>query len=593
MRLILGNNKKFINKITYLKIPSKLVVVSMVSKLHKVQFVCAIMIISIISPLVSSLNETETLNDDENPLAPDYTGARSTPPALSLSASSLALIYDLEMLAITPSNSGGTATHWAINPSLPTGLLFDTSNGSISGTPTVISSPINYTITATNPFGSDDVVIEISVVQQFPVIQYNPTTFTFNVGSQIFDGNGNPGITPNVIQGTGITWTASPSLPGGINLNSSTGVISGTPTVASSLATYQITAANPAGSMVTNLQIQVNDNLPSIAYNMSSIILTVSVPMTVVTPSSSGGNVLQWTITPSLPIGMTIDVATGEISGTPTYLSVQTTYVVTAVNNVGSNTTNIDITVNDEPPNSVAYSPHTHWLTKGTPMTPVTPTVAGGNVVDWSIYPNLPWGLSIDSITGEISGTPTFISASNTYTVYANNTGGTATATVIIAVTDVAPLFSYSPSSIIVETGVNITTLTPTLYGQGTVVSWSVSPNLPPGISLDSSTGVISGIPTTPAALTSYTITGTNSGGTDSSVIEIEVIAGTNPNTPSISLSSLNYTLIFDELMTGITPINSGVPATSWSISPSLPPGLVFYTNNGSIWDSNCSISTD
>ena len=91
-------------------------------------------------------------------------------------------------------------------------------------------------MTATNSFGSDFAVIEISVVQQFPVVQYNPTSFTFNVGTAITDGNGNPGITPNVIQGTGLTWTVTPSFPGGINLDSSTGVISGTPTVASSQA---------------------------------------------------------------------------------------------------------------------------------------------------------------------------------------------------------------------------------------------------------------------------------------------------------------------------------------------------------------------
>ena len=42
-------------------------------------------------------------------------GARSTPPSLSLSASSLALIYDIEMEEITPSNSGGAATSWSIS----------------------------------------------------------------------------------------------------------------------------------------------------------------------------------------------------------------------------------------------------------------------------------------------------------------------------------------------------------------------------------------------------------------------------------------------------------------------------------------------
>ena len=123
----------------------------------------------------------------------------------------------------------------------------------ISGTPTVLSDPTDYTITATNSFGSDGVTIEISVVQQFPVIQYNPSSFTFNVASQITDGNGNPGITPNVIQGTGITWTVSPSFPGGINLDSSTGVISGTPTVASSQASYQVRATNAEGSVGVNL----------------------------------------------------------------------------------------------------------------------------------------------------------------------------------------------------------------------------------------------------------------------------------------------------------------------------------------------------
>ena len=176
-------------------------------------------------------------------------GARSTPPSLSLSASSLSLIYDIQMQAITPSNSGGAATSWSISPTLPGGLAFDSSTGEISGTPTVLSDPTDYTITATNSFGSDGVTIEISVVQQFPVIQYNPTSFTFNVASQIQDGNGDPNhpkrnsrdrynldsqsITPRRNKPRFIHWCHF-----------------STPTVASSQASYQVTATNAADPWV-------------------------------------------------------------------------------------------------------------------------------------------------------------------------------------------------------------------------------------------------------------------------------------------------------------------------------------------------------
>ena len=64
---------------------------------------------------VGSLDTSESLN----------TGARSTPPSLSLSTASASLIYG-EVLnpTITPSNSGGAVTSWSIDPTLPGGLSF-------------------------------------------------------------------------------------------------------------------------------------------------------------------------------------------------------------------------------------------------------------------------------------------------------------------------------------------------------------------------------------------------------------------------------------------------------------------------------------
>jgi hypothetical protein len=48
-----------------------------------------------------------------------------------------------------PNNTGGSVTHYSISPSLPSELSFNTSNGTISGIPTVANTT-NYTITAYN-----------------------------------------------------------------------------------------------------------------------------------------------------------------------------------------------------------------------------------------------------------------------------------------------------------------------------------------------------------------------------------------------------------------------------------------------------------
>ena len=58
----------------------------------------------------------------------------------------------------------------------------------------------------------------------------------------------------------------------------------------------------------------------------------------------------------------------------------------------------------------------------------------GGAVSNYSISPSLPAGLIFDTLTGEITGTPTVVSAATDYTVTAHNCGGTKNAIVNIAV---------------------------------------------------------------------------------------------------------------------------------------------------------------
>jgi hypothetical protein len=94
------------------------------------------------------------------------------------------------------------------------------------------------------------------------------------------------------------------------------------------------------------------------------------------------------------------------------------------------------------PPSSLSYFTNPATYTMGSAITINAPTSSGGAVTSYVVSPALPAGLTLNPSTGVISGTPTAVVATGSYTVTASNSGGSMTALLSIAV--VTPYTAWS-----------------------------------------------------------------------------------------------------------------------------------------------------
>jgi len=151
---------------------------------------------------------------------------------------------------IVPSNTGGEVATWAINGTLPSGLSFGTTNGSIWGTPDAVTPSTTYTVWANNSAGSASTTITFTTNDVAPSITFSPSSLTLAVGTAMTS------ISVSNSGGTIVSCHVSPSLPSGLSL-SNTCVLSGTPTVVSSPASYTVTATNTGGSDTATFSLTV------------------------------------------------------------------------------------------------------------------------------------------------------------------------------------------------------------------------------------------------------------------------------------------------------------------------------------------------
>ncbi len=461
-----------------------------------------------------------------------------------------------------------------ISPVLPAGLIFNGATGVISGSPVVASPATNYTITAYNTLGSASATQNITVPGTLPTLSYS-SAMSFTTGEAVAP------LTPT---SSGVAAQGYSTVPAFIDNTF------GAPFAVAVDTSLTVYVADPYNTVTHNLGYTANDggyaNLYFAKGSGAWKYFASTNEQLVGVAVDSTGNVFaaKSNIVPSkfapptppttlftetaLPFGDPVyNVATdahGDLFATGTNSTVQELALnatsSTIIASGFSQATGIAV---DGPGNIFVVDRGTNTLYKipaGSPVGTGPTAVATGF--------NLPWQLAADG-TGNI-----FIADGGNGVVKELPAGGGAVSTVISNL--------KTPNGVAVDVN-DVLYVADEAFAQvrkyAPTGGYYISPSLPPGLSFNNSTGVISGTPTTVTPVKNYKITAYNLAGSTQTTVRFGVNAP-NSNLAGLTVSTGSLSPAFATATTGYS-VSVPYNISQIAVTPTSADGNATITVNG------------